>query len=90
MRAGNSTNNEMKIRAKMQVNEVIRSTYCDKVSMSPVIGGPGASKEDNSFSSATPSGKLELTIDNPALKGVVVPGQVYYVDLTPIEPPAAS
>ncbi len=80
----------MKIRAKMEVNEVIRSKYCDEVKMSPVMGGPGASKEDNSFASATPSGKLELRIDNPALKGVIKPGDVFYVDLTPIEPAPAE
>lgn len=74
----------MNIRAKMQVNEVISTTYNDLVKMAPVIGGPGATKEDNSFASATPSGKLELSIDNPALKGVIKPGDVFYVDLTPV------
>lgn len=77
----------MNIRAKMQVNEVISTTYSDIVKLAPVMGGNN-NAEDNSFSRATPSGKLELTIDNPALKGVVKPGQVYYVDLS-LVPPAA-
>lgn len=77
----------MNIRAKMSVNEVISSTYSDQVKLSPVMGGPGATAEDNNYSKATPGGKLELTIDNPALKGVIKPGQVFYVDLTPVPNP---
>jgi hypothetical protein len=80
----------MNIRAKMEVRSVTSSTYCDKVELSPVCGGPGYSKEDNSFASATPGGKLELTIDNPALKGVIKPGQVYYVDLSVVPPPTPA
>lgn len=66
----------------MSVNEVISNTYSDQIKLSPVMGGVGASPEDNSYSKATPCGKLELTIDNPALKGTVKPGDVFYVDLT--------
>lgn len=81
----------MKIRAKMSVNEVVSSTYSDTVKLSPVMGGSAAqAAEDNSFSRATPSGKLELQIDNPALKGVVRPGMVFYVDLTPVDPEPAK
>lgn len=82
-RAGNPTTT-MKIRAKMSVNEVISNTYSDQVKLSPVCGG-GTSAEDNSYAKATPGGKLELTIDNPAVRGHVKPGQVFYVDLTPVE-----
>ncbi len=78
-------NRSMKIRAKMSVNEVVSNTYSDQVKLSPVCGG-GTSAEDNSFAKATPGGKLELTIDNPALKGAIKPGQVFYVDMTLIEP----
>lgn len=74
----------MNIRAKMRVNEVVSTDYSDTVKLSPVCGG-GTSQEDNSYAKATPGGKLELTIDNPALKGVVKPGQLFYVDLTPID-----
>ncbi len=74
----------MTIRAKMTVNEVISNTYSDQVKLSPVCGG-GTSAEDNSYAKATPGGKLELTIDNPALKGAIKPGMTFYVDLTLIE-----
>lgn len=73
----------------MQVNEVVSSPWSDVVKLAPVMGGTN-SAEDNSYAKATPGGKLELTIDNPALKGVVKPGQVFYVDLTLIESPAAN
>lgn len=75
----------MIIRAKMQVNEVTSSVNSDKVSLSPVIGN---SEDNKSWARYTPAGKLELQIDNPALKGAVKAGQQFWVDLTPIEEPA--
>lgn len=76
------------MRAKMQVNEVLSTTYSDTIKLMPVMGG-STSAEDNSYSKATPSGKLELQIDNPALKGAVKAGDVFYVDLTPVPKPTA-
>jgi hypothetical protein len=40
---------------------------------------------NKAWAKATPSGTLELTIDNPAAQGVLRPGQFYYVDLIPCE-----
>lgn len=71
----------------MRVNEVVSSEYSDQVKLSPVMGGT-TSAEDNSYAKATPGGKLELTIDNPALKGAIKPGQVFYIDLNLAEAPA--
>lgn len=39
--------------------------------------------EDNDFARWTPSGKVELTIQNPALFGKFEPGQKFYADFTP-------
>jgi len=78
------TKMSVKIRAKMRVAEVVSSEYSDTVKLHPVFGGSN-NAEDNSYAKATPGGKLELTIDNPALKNAVKPGQVFYVDLTPVE-----
>lgn len=69
-----------KVRAKMSVNEVVQTTYSESVKLAPVCGGQ-TSKEDNSFAAATPGGKLELTVDNPAVKGFFKPGRKYYVDI---------
>lgn len=41
--------------------------------------------EDTRFSEATPWGSMEMGISNPNLLGHFKPGQVYYVDLIPVE-----
>jgi hypothetical protein len=69
------------VRAKMTVNEVVVTTYSESVKLSPVCGG-STSKEDNSYAAATPGGKLELTVDNAAVKGFFKPGRKYYIDIS--------
>lgn len=64
----------------MSVNEIVTTTYSESVKLSPVCGGQ-TSAEDNSFSKATPGGKLELTVDNPSVKGFFKPGRKYYIDI---------
>jgi hypothetical protein len=64
----------------MSVNEIVVTTYSEAVKLQPVMGG-ATSAEDNSFSKTTPGGKLELTVDNPAVKGFFKPGRKYYVDI---------
>lgn len=68
------------VRAKMGVNEIVVTSYSESVKLSPVCGG-ATSAEDNSFAKATPGGKLELTVDNPAVKGFFKPGRKYYIDI---------
>lgn len=41
--------------------------------------------EDQRFQKATPSGQLEMTIDNPAAVAQLGLGKAYYLDLTPAE-----
>lgn len=76
----------MKVRAKMQVQEVVSNEWSDVVKFSCVYGGT-SNAEDNSFAKATPSGKLELQIDNPAVRGFFKPGMKVYADLSIIEEP---
>lgn len=45
-------------------------------------------KEDNEFAAATPNGKLEMTITNPAAIGFLKPGKKYYLDFTEAPEPA--
>ena len=75
------------IRAKMRVQSVLVTGYSDLVKLSAVYGGT-SNAEDNTYAKATPSGDLTLQIDNPAVRGVFQPDQVYYVDLTRLEPDA--
>lgn len=41
--------------------------------------------EDVRFQKATPSGRIEMQIDNPAAVAQLVPGKQFYVDFTPVE-----
>lgn len=41
--------------------------------------------EDKAFTKYTPSGKLEVSIDNPAVESMLKVGETYYLDLTLIE-----
>jgi len=79
----------MKVRAKLQIQEVVSNEWSDLVKFQCVYGGTN-NTEDNSFAKATPSGKMELQIDNPAVRGFFKPGMQVYADLTVIEPPAKT
>lgn len=64
------------VKAKFRVTMVGRTDYGQqKVEAYPVYSG-GA--ENNSFAAATPSGRLELTVDNPAAQGFFQPGDEFY------------
>ena len=41
--------------------------------------------EDQRFAKATPSGTLEMTMDNPAAVALFEPGKVYYLDFSPAD-----
>lgn len=64
----------------MQVRSVTQLEYSEELKMSAVCG---KTAEDNSYSQATPSGELSLSITNKALHGKFKPGQKFYVDFTP-------
>lgn len=66
------------IKAKFNCDSVLKNSYCEMVSMSPVISG---SEENNSFSKSTPSGKLELSISNENIYGYFIPGKQYYLTI---------
>lgn len=71
------------ILAKFKVGSV--TDYGNKnegVALSPVIGG---SDENKSFSLYTPSGKIEMHINNPEACGFFIPGEEYYVEFKKAE-----
>lgn len=41
--------------------------------------------EDQRFNEATPWGKLEMFVNNPAALEQLQPGRVFYLDLIPVE-----
>ena len=73
------------MRAKMTVSSVARTGYSEELLMRAEYSN---TKEDNSYSEATPNGEIKLTITNKALHGRFNPGDKFYVDFTPV--PAAS
>ncbi len=79
----------MAIRAKFICKSVDRShwgnnpdgkgRFGETVTMEPVMDG---SPENKAFWEASPSGKLQMTISNPAAHGQLIPGVEYYLDFT--------
>ena len=41
--------------------------------------------EDQRFQKATPSGSLEMSINNPTLEGFFEPGKKYYIEVRPVD-----
>ena len=78
-----------KMRAKMQIESVTKFAGCERIKMNAVCGsapfGEKGESEDNTFALYTPSGTIELTINNPALAGKFQPDQKYYLDFTEAE-----
>jgi hypothetical protein len=75
------------MRAKMQVSSVEQfHGGMEVVKLSAVTGkgsfGPEGESEDNTYARYTPSGKCELSINNPALMGKIKPGMKFYLDFT--------
>jgi hypothetical protein len=74
------------MRAKMQVDSVVRTSWGETLKLSAVCGnkpfGPNGESEDNTYARNTPSGTLELTITNPGLIGKFNPGQKFYLDFS--------
>jgi len=85
-----------KVRAKMTVSEIreyrgyVRNPETGAhetvplhgVKMAAVAGG---NPEDNSYSNATPSATVDISVTNPETVGFFKIGASYYVDFTPSE-----
>jgi len=70
------------MRAKFTISSVKITKYAEELEFHPSYTG---SKEDNSYSEATPSASLVMTVSNKELHGKFKPGQSFYVDFTPVE-----
>lgn len=66
----------------MQVESVKKTSYAEELQLHAVYSGDKNS-EDNSYSEATPSASLTMSITNKALHGQFAPGDKFYVDFTP-------
>ena len=79
------------MRAKMYVTGAVEGSKqdgkvtCETVYFACVSDkpfGPEGESEDNSFARYSPSGQLNITINNPNLVGAFHPGQKFYLDFT--------
>ena len=77
------------MRAKLQISRV------EKVPAAEILHFQGVpakaypadgSDEDNTFAKYSPSVELRMTVANPALLDAFKPGQVFYLDFTPVAP----
>jgi hypothetical protein len=74
----------MAVVAKFQVSKVELYSGSSKVFLNPVYAGEGAdskvtTKEDGSFWEATPSGVLEMMVNNPLAAEQFQPGDKFYL-----------
>lgn len=73
------------VRAKFSCESVTKMSYGQEVVKLRAVTarqGEVLNPENASFSKATPSGVLEMTIDNPAAQGFFTPGRSYYLDFS--------
>jgi hypothetical protein len=81
------------LRAKMRVESVLRnvepdgSTSFELVKLRAVYGN---NEENSKWSKWTPSGTLEIQINNPEAYGKLSNGHEFFVDFTPAVKPAAD
>jgi hypothetical protein len=76
----------MKVRGKFKVSSVTHHATSPgyafaEIKMNAEYGKP----EDNTYSQATPSASLTMTITVPAVIDTFKPGTYFYADFTPVE-----
>ena len=76
------------VRAKFKVTQIIETHLSKDYSQKKIVLEPQYDQklaEDVSFQKATPSGRMEMQIDNPTAIERMPLGQAFYVDFTPVE-----
>jgi hypothetical protein len=87
--SGNQEELAMTIRCKMQLEDVMRTSYGSRKAFFRCSYDQKLSTEDASFQKATPTGSAEFIIDNPKAAEQLVIGAYYYVDFVPVPVPEA-
>ena len=80
----------MTVRAKFTVTQIIETRFgpTPEAAYKTAILEPRYDQsipEDVRFLIATPSGKMEMRIENPLALAQFIPGKAFYVDFTPVE-----
>lgn len=71
-------------RCKFTVESVTHHAYGGRTVKLQTAYDTALSQEDRAFSNATPSGSMEVVIQNEKVFDVFRPGMKVYVDVTPI------
>ena len=79
----------MSVRGKFHCNSIeVHPNWMHKGEKTHVVKltavGDDGTAENKRFAAATPSGSIEMTVDNPQAQ-VFEPGKEYFVDFTPVE-----
>lgn len=77
------------VRAKFQVTAIKKMHWGVTILELSAVYDDGI-EENRRFAKATPSGKLEMQIDNPPATEFFELGQWYYLDFSKAEPKAQS
>jgi hypothetical protein len=75
----------MAVRAKFTVLRHEVHVYQGNLKSTTIVMAPLYDQtipEDQRFATATPSGELRMTVDNPAAREQMPPGKAFYVDFT--------
>jgi hypothetical protein len=80
----------MKIRSKMQLQEIISYAYGSNKTFVFRPSYDTSIPEDQRFFAATPSGEFKVMVSNPAVIAEYKLGAYYYFDSEPVALPAAD
>jgi hypothetical protein len=80
----------MNVRAKMVVGEVTKVSWNPEARKVKLHAQYSSTPEDNSYAKATPTGSIEMQVDNPPVAKFFEEnlGKAFYVDFVPV--PEAS
>jgi len=74
----------MSVRAKFQLNSITSYAYGGKQLKFQAVYDT-STEENRRFAKATPSGSMEMVIDNPEAVAQFELGKFYYADFSPAE-----
>lgn len=77
------------VRAKMMLSAIEELAWGGKTVKFSTVYDPSL-PEDQRFCKATPTGRMEMQVDNPAALEQLKLGESYYVDFTPVPAPQAK
>lgn len=76
----------MNVRAKFRCESVTEFVGQKRITLRAVSADE--IEENRRYHKYTPSGEINITIDNPPAAAIFKPGESYYVDFLPIQTPS--